>query len=64
MVHNGGTFKHIGGFTSKEPTWAFYVNIAKQKNSFVQLLATYSVFQPLLRDLRQTSKRREIGSCT
>ena len=58
------TFKHIGGFTAKEPTWAFYVNFVTQKNNFVQLLATLYLFQPLLRDLCQTSKHREIGSCT
>ena len=58
------TFKHNGGFTSKEPMWSFYVNFVSQKNSFVQLLITLCLFQPLLRDLRQTSKRREIGSCT
>ena len=58
------TFKHNGGFTSKEPTWSFYVNFVSQKNNSVQLLATLCLFQPLLRDLRQTSKRREIGSCT
>ena len=58
------TFKHNGGFTSKEPTWSFYVNFVSQKNSSVHLLITLCLFQPLLRDLRQTSKRREIGSCT
>ena len=58
------TFKHNGGFTSKEPKWSFYVNFVSQKNSFVQLLITLCPFQLLLRDLRQTSKRREIGSCT
>ena len=58
------TLKHTGGFTSKEPTWAFYVNFVTQKNSSVQLLATLCLFQPLLRDLHQTPKRREIGSCT
>ena len=58
------TFKHNGGFTSKEQLWVFYVNFVSQKNSSVQLLITICLFQPLLRDLRQTSKRREIGSCT
>ena len=58
------TFKHNGGFTSKEPTWAFYINFVSQKNSSVQLLITLCLFQPLLRDLRQMSKRREIGSYT
>ena len=58
------TFKHNGGFTSKEPKWSFYVNFVSQKNSSVQLLIMLCLFQLLLRDLRQTSKRREIGSCT
>ena len=49
---------------SKEPMWSFYVNFVSQKNSSVQLLITLCLFQLLLRDLRQTSKRREIGSCT
>ena len=58
------TFKHNGGFTSKEPMWSFYVNFDSQKNSSVHLLITICLFRPLLRDLCQTSKRREIGSCT
>ena len=52
------TFKHVGQFTSEEPTRAFYVNFVTQKNSSMQLFATLCVFQPLLSDLRQTSTER------
>ena len=30
------TLKNIGGFTSKEPMWVFYVNYITQKNIYVQ----------------------------
>ena len=40
--------------TSNEPMWTFDVNYVTHNNSYVQLLVTLCVFQPLLRDLRQT----------
>ena len=40
------------------PIWTVDVNDETQNNSYVQLLATLCVFQPLLRNLRQTSTKR------
>ena len=38
--------------------WMFDINNVTQNNSYIQLLATLCMFQPLLRDLRQTSTER------
>ena len=38
--------------------WTFDVNHVTQNNSYMQLSATLYVFEPLLRDLRQTSTER------
>ena len=35
--------------------WAFDINYIMQNNTYVQLLAMLSMFQPLLHDLRQLS---------
>ena len=42
----------------KESVWTFDVNYITWNNSYVQVLATLCVFQPLLRDLRQASNER------
>ena len=42
----------------KEPMWTSDVNCVTQNNSIVQLLVPLCVFQPLLRDIRQTSTER------
>ena len=38
--------------------WTFDLNYVTQNNSYVQLLATQCLFQPLILDLRQTSNER------
>ena len=44
--------------SSKEPNGMFNINYTTQNNSYMQLLATLGVFQPLLRDVHQTSTKR------